>query len=147
MGLDAVIFAIVQDTVITLPDHRHLEEFAPQIVKEISFDDGIWRANDGYSAVYSYGPWRYFGPGYQRGPWNLLLEEIMWMQQIPTCVNVYYGADNWHIANQSKWLVSPQRLQENTELFLSSGNRPYIDVTEAVGLTVSEKAKTAAYLP
>lgn len=64
-------------------------------------------------------PWRYYSPGYSRGPWPDIYAAIEWTKRrFPGCT-VYYGGDD---ADEA---VTPERIDEIWQHFANTGGQEY----------------------
>ena len=65
--------------------------------------------------------WRYYGPGYERGPWPKIAAVLM---ALHACSNVetvwYFGG-----CSDSDAPFTPERVQEYNEHYMVNGDRPY----------------------
>lgn len=66
---------------------------------------------------------RYYGPGYERGPWPDLCAVLMLLHACPSVQTVWYGGDNTDDAPE----CPPTRVQELAAHFMTYGCRPYRD--------------------
>lgn len=62
---------------------------------------------------------RYYGPGYERGPWPALAAALMELMQDPQIERVWYGGDDFIEE------MTPDRLCEITRHYIANGERPY----------------------
>lgn len=64
--------------------------------------------------------WRYYGPGYERGPWPSIAAVLMELHASPDVETVWYFGD----CNDSDEPFTPQRVQEFNAHYMAEGNRP-----------------------
>lgn len=74
--------------------------------------------------VYEIDIWcRYYGPGYERGPFPLIYAALLWLKnRFPEC-RLYYFGDSYELDEVSEMSVG--RLQEFLQHWLDVGNQPY----------------------
>lgn len=65
---------------------------------------------------------RYYGEGYARGDWKTLCFAMLWMISNLKDSEVWYGGDSSGICAER---MTPSRLMEITEFYLTSGNSTY----------------------
>lgn len=111
MGLDAVIVAIV-DKGADLSNAPckcwAVESFQPNWG-----DARRYGAPDGKILVEVQEGWRFYGPGYMRGPWNRIAEAIRFLRGLPGAT-VYYGGDNFDLLDM--WMMTPVPVTTRMEL-------------------------------
>lgn len=62
---------------------------------------------------------RYYGEGYERGPWPKIAAVLMELMQDPDIEGVWYGGDDW------PKLMTPDELIGTTRHYIANGERPY----------------------
>lgn len=70
---------------------------------------------------------RYYGPGYERGPWAEICAALMLLHACPEVERVWYGGDNADEVPE----CPPARVVALSEHFMEHGNRPYRRMFEA----------------
>lgn len=64
---------------------------------------------------------RYYGPGYERGPWPKISAVLMELMATPGVTGVWYGGD------EEVYPMTGKVLEEFTRHYLEFGHRPYRD--------------------
>lgn len=64
---------------------------------------------------------RYYGPGYERGPWTDICAVLMLLHACPDVERVWYGGDNEDGVPE----CPPVRVTALSEHFMEHGKRPY----------------------
>lgn len=67
--------------------------------------------------------WRYYGPGYERGPWPSIAAVLMVLLGSQDVKTVWYFGDNKD--DDEPFIV--ERLEQFTRHYIEHGNRPYDD--------------------
>lgn len=65
--------------------------------------------------------WRYYGPGYERGPWPSIAAVLMALHASPDVETVWYFGD----CSDGDEPFTPQRVQEFSAHYMTEGDRPY----------------------
>ena len=65
--------------------------------------------------------WRYYGPGYERGPWPSIAAVLMALHACSNVVTVWYFGDC--VDNDEPF--TPQRVHEFSAYYMGVGDRPY----------------------
>jgi hypothetical protein len=65
--------------------------------------------------------WRYYGPGYERGPWPHIAAVLMTLHASPDVEAVWYYGD----CEDGCEPFTPQLVQKFTDHYMSNGDRPY----------------------
>ena len=66
-------------------------------------------------------PWRYYGPGYERGPWPRIAGVLMALHAAPNVETVWYFGD----CSDGDEPFTPERVQEFIAHYMQEGDRPY----------------------
>lgn len=68
-------------------------------------------------------PWRYYGPGYERGPWPSIASVLMTLYVSPDVETVWYfgDCDNYDVVKP----FTPELLHKFNAHYMAEGNRPY----------------------
>lgn len=114
MGVDACIYFKTRTG--QMPDHLYSLPNGATVVDANEF------AVAG-STHEIYQCWRYYGPGYERGPWPFIaaiLIELMANEDVET---VWYFGDS----NDSDDPFTQERLEQYTRHYIEHGDRPYSD--------------------
>jgi hypothetical protein len=112
MGIDARIYARLRDATgefeFLLPNGYTLQPADPECAP-----DGATHEIDTLA--------RYYGEGYERGPWPELCAVLMLLHARPDVENVWYGGDGTEDVPE----CPKARVQELSAHFMSNGCRPY----------------------
>ena len=73
--------------------------------------------------------WRYYGPGYERGPWPSICAVLMALHASPNVETVWYFGDST-IGDDP---FTPQRVHEFSAHYMREGDRPYRGVFKNLG--------------
>lgn len=65
--------------------------------------------------------WRYYGPGYERGPWPMIAAVLMVMHASEDVETVWYFGDN----HEGDAPFTPERVHEFSAHYMRVGDRPY----------------------
>jgi len=65
--------------------------------------------------------WRYYGRGYERGPWPTIAAVLMTLHASPDVETVWYFGDS----NDGDDPFTPERVQELCAHYMREGHRPY----------------------
>ena len=65
--------------------------------------------------------WRYYGPGYERGPWPIIAGVLMALHASLNVETVWYFGDSVDGDNP----FTPQRVHEFNAHYMAVGDRPY----------------------
>jgi len=65
--------------------------------------------------------WRYYGPGYERGPWPRIAAVLMALHASKDVEAVWYFGD----CSEEDEPFTPQRVQEFSAHYMANGDRPY----------------------
>ena len=65
--------------------------------------------------------WRYYGPGYERGPWPSIAAVLMALHASPNVETVWYFGD----FSDGDEPFTPQRVHEFSAHYMAEGDRPY----------------------
>ena len=68
-----------------------------------------------------YQHWRYYGPGYERGPWPRIAAVLMALHASKDVEAVWYFGD----CSEGDEPFTPQRVQEFSAHYMANGDRPY----------------------
>ena len=66
-------------------------------------------------------PWRYYGPGYERGPWPSIRAVLEVLLASPDVESVWYVGGEF----EGEGPFTPQQVQEFSAYYEANGNRPY----------------------
>jgi len=67
--------------------------------------------------------WRYYGPGYERGPWPDIASLILYLLAAENVDAVWYDGDSgWGSVR-----IDRERLEEINDHWIKNGNRPYYE--------------------
>lgn len=66
-------------------------------------------------------PWRYYSPGYERGPWPMICAVLMALHACANVETVWYFGD----CSESDAPFTPERVQEYSAHYMANGDRPY----------------------
>lgn len=117
MGLDAVILFRAD------PDFRvdQIDSYLPTGFEIRAVPDYI--ASEYPEATHEVDQgFRYYSPGYERGPWPLIASVLMSLLATPGVRQVWYGSD----CNRAD-PITPDRVVEITEYYMLNGRRPYFN--------------------
>lgn len=64
---------------------------------------------------------RYYGKGYERGPWGDICAVLMLLHASPDVEKVWYSGDCVDVAEE----FTPEKVLELSEHYMKFGNRPY----------------------
>lgn len=73
--------------------------------------------------------WRYYGPGYERGPWPDIAAVLMALHASPDVETVWYFGD----CSDGDAPFTPQRVQEFSAHYMAEGCRPFRDAVKNLG--------------
>lgn len=65
--------------------------------------------------------WRYYGPGYERGPWPSIVAVLMALHASPNVEAVWYFGDYSEIGHP----FTPEHVLEYSAHYMANGDRPY----------------------
>ena len=65
--------------------------------------------------------WRYYGPGYERGPWPSIAAVLMALHASPNVETVWYFGD----CSDGDGPFTPERVNEFSAHYMAEGDRPY----------------------
>lgn len=65
--------------------------------------------------------WRYYGPGYERGPWPCIAATLLALLASEDIETVWYYGD----CNDGDEPFTPERLEQYNEHYIENGDRPY----------------------
>ena len=65
--------------------------------------------------------WRYYGPGYERGPWPSICAVLMALHASPDVETVWYFGD----CDEDDAPFTPDRVLEFSKHYMTVGDRPY----------------------
>lgn len=116
MGIDAVIYFKVREgeTLESIAEWR-----MPQHCRVIPASD--WAIEGATHEVDV--PYRYYGEGYERGPWPLICSVLLEVMAAPEVEIVWYSGDSGSEMTDQPFTKS--RLMEIVEHYLEHGNRAY----------------------
>jgi hypothetical protein len=112
MGIDAKIYVKTKDG--QAPDLCDRLPSGFSVLKaEESAPDGATHEINQYH--------RYYGPGYERGPWPMLAAALMALHAGHNVETVWYFGD----CHDSDKPFTPERVQEFSAHYMTNGDRPY----------------------
>lgn len=127
MGVDAVIFVRTTDGQPPALDFGTLSGGATlQGVKPRDNDSELWadyiEDRCGVRPTHKVeNSWRYYGPGYERGPWPEIAATLLYLMAAPNVDGVWYDGDS----ADSPEAFDVSRLDEINDHWLRHGTRPY----------------------
>ena len=65
--------------------------------------------------------WRYYSPGYERGPWPSIAAVLLALHASPNVETVWYFGD----CSDGDQPFTPERVQEISAHYMKEGDRPY----------------------
>ena len=65
--------------------------------------------------------WRYYAPGYERGPWPSIAAVLMALHAAPNVATVWYFGD----CSEGDKPFTPERVHEYSAHYTANGDRPY----------------------
>jgi hypothetical protein len=65
--------------------------------------------------------WRYYGPGYERGPWPRIAAALMALHASQNIESVWYFGD----CDDGAQPFTPERVHEFSAHYMAEGDRPY----------------------
>ena len=68
-------------------------------------------------------PWRYYGPGYERGPWPLIAAVLMILFASENAETVWYFGDDLDFDGDDPF--TSEQVAEFSKHYMKHGNRPY----------------------
>ena len=74
--------------------------------------------------------WRYYGPGYERGPWPRIAAVLMALHASPDVETVWYFGD----CSDGDEPFTPQRVHEFSAHYMAEGDRPYRGAFKNLGM-------------
>lgn len=74
--------------------------------------------------------WRYYGPGYERGPWPDIRYTLLWLMVRFPSARIYYYGDNNELDPEMP--VTREFLEKQDDYFLSRGHAPYHEVFRGI---------------
>ena len=74
--------------------------------------------------------WRYYGPGYERGPWPSIAAVLMALHASPDVETVWYFGD----CSDGDEPFTPQRVHEFSAHYMTEGDRPYRGAFKNLGM-------------
>lgn len=128
MGVDACIY------------FRTADEAQPALCDSLPSDCEIRGAGE-------YGPdgathevgncWRYYGPGYERGPWPRIAAVLMALHASQNVSAVWYYGD---CSGGSEEPFTPEQVHEFSAHYMKEGDRPYRGAFANIGRTPTASA-------
>ena len=112
MGIDACIYCKTKDG-----KEPELCDGMPDGVAIIAADD--WAPEGATHEIYE--PWRYYSPGYERGPWPRIAAALMALHACENVETVWYFGD----CSETDAPFTPERVQEYSAHYMTNGDRPY----------------------
>lgn len=100
-----------------------LERWLPSDYKIVPVGDRSWEGCDGATHRIETMA-RYYGEGYERGPWGEIASVLMLLHACPSVKRVWYGGDDHSVALPE---CPPERVLELCAHFMRHGERPYRD--------------------
>ena len=67
-------------------------------------------------------PWRYYSPGYERGPWPRIVAVLMSLYACENVETVWYFGDSFSETHRP---FTPEQVQEYSAHYMANGSRPY----------------------
>jgi hypothetical protein len=65
--------------------------------------------------------WRYYAPGYERGPWPLIAAALLALHAAPNVETVWYFGDT----SETGQPFTPELVHEYSTHYMANGDRPY----------------------
>lgn len=112
MGIDACIYVKTRDG-----QEPHLCDSLPNDCTVIAAQE--WASAGATHEVDQC--WRYYGPGYERGPWPRIAAALMALHASPNVETVWYFGD----CNDFGEPFTPERVHEFNAHYMKEGDRPY----------------------
>ena len=81
--------------------------------------------------------WRYYGPGYERGPWPRIAAILMTLMASEDVETVWYYGD----CSDGDEPFTPSRLEQYNNHYIANGDRPYRGVPAAKRLSTGDRKK------
>lgn len=128
MGIDARI-EFRPTTRLTEKERKHLAARLNEAMGSVDYC--FYEDVDGAAPTYSLiNPWRYYGPGYERGPWPSIAAVLMALHASPDVEKVWYFGD----CSDGDEPFTPQLVQEFSAHYMTEGDRPYRGAFKNIGM-------------
>lgn len=112
MGIDACIYFKTKDG-----EAPSLCDGLPEVASVIAV--GEWALEGATHEVDQ--KWRYYSPGYERGPWPYIAAALMALHSCENVEAVWYFGD----CSETDEPFTPERVQEYSAHYMANGDRPY----------------------